>query len=923
MFGLNVNTIGWFGSTGGGGGGTITGGGTLNYVAKFTGATAIGDSLLFDNATSVGVGTSTPVPSALLDITSTTQGFLTPRMTAVQRNAIVAPATGLLIYNTGTSLFNYWDGVSWVEIDSNATSEWLLDGNTNGSVKYIGTNDAFDFPVYTSGVELARFYATGQFGINTLSTPVTKFELAADNGTAVITSSRYQAGGGAGFLGRKARGTQALPTAILSGDSISTLGAVGYSGAAFNASSGRMVFTAAENFTAIASGTNWGLLLAPIGSLVEAQVVTVLNSGFVGINTTTPTEFLHVVGNAIVDGKLTVTGIIDPTQIQFSGVGVPDAVKYEIGFAGTTMHYNVPTGATHDFRVNGVSKMSINASGYLELNGDPITPLGAVTKQYADGLVVGLLDDRGNWDASVNLYPNTNGSGTAGAILKGDIWYISVAGTLGVNPVLVGYSVRALVDAPAQVDANWDILQVGVGYVPENVLNKATNFGVLNNTLYPTTLAVSNYIAGFGYVTSVSGTLNRITATAGSTPIIDISAFYVGQSSITTLGTITTGTWNGAVIDVARGGTNSAVALTNSKVMVSVGGAIVENPNGNLSTSHVVVTGSTNNFPKTNTAFRWNDTANSLGVGTTGTAGDRVSITSTGAMRGMFITSAVIGAVISTNASGSVALGLDNSSGSVTPNSIVSYTKAGGVATIGQGLYQEWNLQVPTNAIVNKFGVVTTDITAGTYKTKFVWQTPNEIDGTILDRMSLSSRGVLEIYHPVGTIFNEGFLSGSTGDSNNVTATAVETNFTTNSCTFTVPANSLKVGSRIRVSFKGKFSTPAVAQTLVFRFKRGATTILATAPRTMVLSAVNRGLSGDVIMRVDSIGVGGTIQAGMTILYQETNQFSDGYIVPNITDKAFDTTIANTLQFSAQWSTANAGNSIILEDVYFEILKPQ
>lgn len=612
------------------------------------------------------------------------------------------------------------------------------------------------------------------------------------------------------------------------------------------------------------------------------------STGNVGIGTNTPTEILHVVGNAIIDGKLSVTGIIDPTQIQFSGVGIPDEVKYEVGFSGTQMYYNVPVGSTHDFRVGGVSKMSINASGYLELNGDPITPLGAVTKQYADGLVVGLLDDRGNWDASVNLYPNTNGSGTAGAILKGDIWYISVAGTLGVNPVLVGYSVRALVDAPAQVDANWDILNVGLGYVPENVLNKATTFGVLNNTLYPTILAVSNYVTSQGYLTSVSLTTN------------------------------VTG-----ILPVANGGTNSSVALTNSKVMVSVGGAIVENPNGNLFTSHVVVTGSTNNFPKTNTAFRWNDTANSLGVGTTGTAGDRVSITSTGAMRGMFITSAVIGAVISTNASGSVALGLENASGSVLPNSIVSYTKSSGGATIGQGLYEEWVLQVPTSAVVNKFGVVTTDITAGTYKTKFVWQTPNEIDGTIIDRMSLSSRGVLEIYHPVGTIFNEGFLSGSTADSNDVTATAVETNFTTNSTTFVVPENSLQVGSRIRVSFKGRFSTSAVAQTLTFRLKRGAVVILATAPRTMVLGAVNRGLYGDVIMRVVSIGVGGTIMAGMNILYQETNAFSDGYITPNITNKAFNTTIANTLQFSAQWSTGNVANHIILEDVYFEILKPQ
>lgn len=55
----------------------------------------------------------------------------------------------------------------------------------------------------------------------------------------------------------------------------------------------------------------------------------------------------------------------------------------------------------------------------------------------------------------------------------------------------------------------------------------------------------------FGHVNSVSGTLNRITSTGGANPIIDISALYVGQTSITTLGTITTGTWNGTAIDLA------------------------------------------------------------------------------------------------------------------------------------------------------------------------------------------------------------------------------------------------------------------------------------------------------------------------------------------------------------------------------------
>lgn len=51
-----------------------------------------------------------------------------------------------------------------------------------------------------------------------------------------------------------------------------------------------------------------------------------------------------------------------------------------------------------------------------------------------------------------------------------------------------------------------------------------------------------------GGVTSVSGTTNRITSSGGSTPAIDISSSYVGQSSINTLGTVSTGTWQGTPI---------------------------------------------------------------------------------------------------------------------------------------------------------------------------------------------------------------------------------------------------------------------------------------------------------------------------------------------------------------------------------------
>ncbi len=61
--------------------------------------------------------------SAMLDVTSTTQGMLVPRMTATQRGAIASPATGLLVYQTdGTTGFYYYTGTVWVNITSAATT---------------------------------------------------------------------------------------------------------------------------------------------------------------------------------------------------------------------------------------------------------------------------------------------------------------------------------------------------------------------------------------------------------------------------------------------------------------------------------------------------------------------------------------------------------------------------------------------------------------------------------------------------------------------------------------------------------------------------------------------------------------------------------------------------------------------------------
>ena len=67
-------------------------------------------------------------------------------------------------------------------------------------------------------------------------------------------------------------------------------------------------------------------------------------------------------------------------------------------------------------------------------------------------------------------------------------------------------------------------------------------------------------------INRVSGTLNRIAVTSGKAPAIDISPSYVGQTSITSLGTVSVGTWNATTIARVNGGTG----LTSSGALGAV-----------------------------------------------------------------------------------------------------------------------------------------------------------------------------------------------------------------------------------------------------------------------------------------------------------------------------------------------------------------
>ena len=163
----------------------------------------------------VGIGTTNPDSSAILDISSTNGGLLLPRMTSIQRTDILNPATGLLVYDTDLQAFFFYENDSWVQLNTSTSvsdhTGWgdYVDGTYTsaaplslaGAVKVTLPNDATTIRESQKPIDVTTFYdgttqtVTGRDGdaINLViefkarptTASVTRLTLSIDIGGAV------------------------------------------------------------------------------------------------------------------------------------------------------------------------------------------------------------------------------------------------------------------------------------------------------------------------------------------------------------------------------------------------------------------------------------------------------------------------------------------------------------------------------------------------------------------------------------------------------------------------------------------------------------------------------------------------------------------------------------------------------------------
>ncbi|RTZ04678.1 hypothetical protein EKM05_14190 [Flavobacterium sp. GSP27] len=329
----------------------------------------------------IGIGTPMPDPSAVLELKSTTRGFLPPSLTTVQRDAIISPKVGLMIYNTSRRCLEWYNGTFWYNgcgIDSSsggsavisgyssvtASSGTLTVGNSASGVTQtitalVGKVGSYDISVTVNGVTFTAsgiFTGTGpqnivltasgtplkgetsNFVLNTtpsISFPRTIVAVGVEgssNGTAVVSGySPSTTSTGTLTAGTPASGVTQTITA--------TVGSIG----TYN------ILTIANGVTYTGSGTFTGTGQQNIVLTATGIPLKVQTSNFV-LNTTPSISFPRttvaaIVGTSVSSGGSAIvsayTGATTSTGTLIAGTpasGVTQTITATVGSVGT---YNI------------------------------------------------------------------------------------------------------------------------------------------------------------------------------------------------------------------------------------------------------------------------------------------------------------------------------------------------------------------------------------------------------------------------------------------------------------------------------------------------------------------------------------------------------------------------------------------------------
>ena len=371
---------------------------------------------------------------------------------------------------------------------------------------------------------------------------------------------------------------------------------------------------------------------------------------------------------------------------------------------------------------------------------------------------------------------------------------------------------------------------------------------------------------GGGSVSSVSGTTNRITSTGGVNPVIDISSSYIGQSSISTLGTITSGVWNGtSILDAYI----SSASSWNAKQSASLNsGYVWIGSSGNTASGYAP----SGDWTISNTGI-----ATLKNTGTSGTYGSATAIPSFTTDPQGRITS-VLTYTFTSGGSTTVNFPLTNSGTSLNPNISLVYSTTPTANTIPQW---DGNKNLSANNLTLTYTVTAT---AGTTTTLTAssphWQ---EFTGTSNQDLKMPVTSTIGIGTPYFIINNSSGIINVISSGGN----AIITVFPLSSAVLFTAGNSLTTASDWRV----QYSPP----TVISLTSTGNVTF--TIPPKTVISCISVSPVSTVTL------VAGTTSGGNDVF---NSQSFTGSVLStvDVVDKQYSRTINTTVYIQGAGATS-------------------
>lgn len=376
---------------------------------------------------SAGIGTITPNSSAALEITSTNQGVLVSRMTKAQRDAILTPATGLLIYQTNsTPGFYYYSGTAWTAVTAKganttlsnlvsptAANQDILPGTTNlrslgsGSLLWKDVN-LFNLKFSDGSTQTTAFipYIPGTgIGIagSTISNtaPDQVVSLTGSGATSVTgtypnftvsstdNNTTYSPGTGISISGTTITNSSPDQTVSLTGTNgitiTGTYPSFTLNGASFWKTTGNSGLVAGTNFI----GTTDAVDLVFKTGNTEFMRIANTNSRL-GIGTTSPLAKVHIKqGSSGTTATSFASGIVVENSTSASITIITPSGNDRSIFFGDDLNSGdggiVYSGLTNslNFRTNGgTTRMTLNDAGDLDIAGSNLN-FGTV-EQFSD-----------------------------------------------------------------------------------------------------------------------------------------------------------------------------------------------------------------------------------------------------------------------------------------------------------------------------------------------------------------------------------------------------------------------------------------------------------------------------------------------------------------------------------------------------------